>query len=97
MPAFLGDGARAVAHAFAHPGYLAGLAINSSPLNTTSCSCWRTYEEARAYAFKPGGHVDVVCRDRARGHHKTDYFLRLRPLLERGTLTDATPFRAVLA
>jgi hypothetical protein len=97
LPAFLGDGARAVAHAFAHPGYLAGLAINSSPLNTTSCSCWRTYEEARAYAFKPGGHVDAVRRGRARGHHKTDYFLRLRPLLERGTLADVTPFAAVLA
>jgi uncharacterized protein YjbJ (UPF0337 family) len=31
VPAFTGDAAGAVAHAFAHPGYLGGLAINSSP------------------------------------------------------------------
>jgi len=36
-------------------------------------------------------------RDRARGHHKTEYFLRLRPLSERGSLADATPFARVLS
>jgi hypothetical protein len=97
VPAFSKDAAGAVAHAFAQPGYLGGLAINSSPLNTTSCSCWRTYREARDYAFKPGGHLDAVRRDRARGHHKTEYFLRLRPLLERGSLAGTTPLAPVLA
>jgi hypothetical protein len=97
VPAFAKDAAGAVAQAFAQPGYLGGLAINSSPLNTTSCSCWRTYREARDYAFKPGGHLDAVRRDRARGHHKTEYFLRLRPLLERGSLAGTTPLAPVLA
>jgi hypothetical protein len=97
VPAFAKDAAGAVAHAFAQPGYLGGLAINSSPLNTTSCSCWRTYEEARNYAIKPGGHRDAVLRDRARGHHRTEYFLRLRPLVERGSLAGATPFGPVLS
>jgi hypothetical protein len=36
-------------------------------------------------------------RDRARGHHKTEYFLRLRPLTERGSLAGTTPLGAVLA
>ena len=86
VPAFFHDAAGAVAHAFDHPGYLGGLAITSSPLNTTSCSCWRTYADAREYAYRPGGHLDAMRRDRARGHHRTEYFLRLRPLAERGTL-----------
>jgi hypothetical protein len=96
VPAFARDAAGAVAHAFAHPGYLGGLAINSSPLNTTSCSCWRTYRDARDYAFKPGGHLAAIQRDRARHHHKTEYFLRLRPVVERGRLAGATPLRSVL-
>lgn len=78
-----------MAHAFEHPGYLGGPAINSSPLNTTSCSCWRSYRDARAYAYGPGGHRHAMQRDRARGHHRTEYFVRLRPLAERGTLDGA--------
>ena len=97
VPAFARDAAGAVAHALAHPGYLGGLAINSSPLNTTSCSCWRTYQDARDYAFEPGGHLDAIQRDRARGHHRTEYFMRLRPLLERGTLAGTAPLRPVLS
>ena len=96
IPAFTRDAAGAVAHAFRQPGYLGGLGVNSSPLNTTSCSCWRTYQDARDYAFKPGGHADAMRRDRERGHHKTEYFLRLRPLIERGSLAGTTPLAPVL-
>jgi hypothetical protein len=91
VPAFLNDAVGAVAHAFEQPGYLGGLFIASSPLNTTSCSCWRTYQDARDYAYAAGGHRDAMLRDRARGHHRTEYFLRLRPLLERGSLAGTTP------
>jgi hypothetical protein len=94
LPAFLRDSASAVAHAFEHPGYLGGLALGTTPLDTTSCSCWRTYGEARDYAFNGGAHVDAVRRDRVRGHHRSDHFLRLRPLLERGTLDGSSPFSA---
>ena len=97
VPAFAKDAAGAVGHAFGHPGYLGGLTIASSPLNTTSCSCWRTYRDARDYAYRPGGHADALKRDRARGHHRTEYFLRLRPLLERGTLAGSAPLAPVLA
>lgn len=97
VPAFAKDAAGAVAHAFASPGYLGGLAIASSPLNTTSCSCWRTYADARRYAYRPGGHLRAMQRDRVRGHHRTEYFLRLRPLAERGTLAGSAPFAATAA
>jgi hypothetical protein len=36
-------------------------------------------------------------RDRVRGHHKTEYFLRLRPLVERGGLAGTTPLAPVLS
>jgi hypothetical protein len=96
VPAFARDAAGAIGHAFQHPGYLGGLAITSSPLNTTSCSCWRTYADARDYAYRPGGHLDAIRRDRARGHHRTEYFLRLRPLAESGSLGGRRPLASVL-
>jgi hypothetical protein len=95
VPAFMVDAGRAIGHAFAQPGYLGGLAIQSSPLNTTSCSAWRHYRDAKAYAYQPGGHADAMRRDRANGHHRTEWFLRLRPLAERGSLAGAAPFAAV--
>ena len=96
VPAFFTDVAPAVGHAFGHPGYLGGLAVASSLLNTTSCSAWRTYGDARAYAYRPGGHADAMRRDRAGGHHRTEWFLRVRPLEERGTLAGRAPFGALL-
>jgi hypothetical protein len=35
-------------------------------------------------------------RDRAEQHHRTEWFLRLRPLEERGTLDGAAPFAGLL-
>ena len=92
VPSFVRDSFGTVRHAFSHPGYLGGLAIASSPLNTTSCSVWRTYADARDYAYGTGVHASVMRRDRQIGRHKTNWFLRVRPLSERGTLAG----RAVL-
>jgi hypothetical protein len=94
---FSRDAPRAVAHAFSHPGYLGGLGINSAPLNTTSCSAWRSYADARDYAFSKGRHSEAMRRDRADGRHVTEWFLRVRPLEERGTLDGRAPFGALLA
>ena len=94
--AFLHDAGLAAGHAFRQPGYLGGLGIQSSPLNTTSCSAWRTYGDARAYAYRPGMHATAMRRDRAEQHHRTEWFLRLRPLEERGTLDGVAPFAGLL-
>jgi hypothetical protein len=95
--AFFRDGAGAVAHANRSEGYLGGLAVASSPMNTTSCSGWRTYADARRYAFAAGPHADAMRRDRAEQHHRTEWFSRIRPLEERGTLNGATVFGDLLA
>jgi hypothetical protein len=60
-------------------------------------SCWRTYEDARDYAFADGDHADAMRRDRADERHKTEWFLRLRPLRERGSLGGTAPLAPVLA
>ena len=96
VPSFMKDVPGAVAQAFAHDGYLGGLAITSSPLNTTSCSCWRAYRDAQDYAFSAGDHAEAMRRDRADERHRTEWFLRLRPLGERGSLAGATPLAQVL-
>jgi hypothetical protein len=95
-PVFFRDNARAVAHAFAQPGYLGGVGISSSPVNTTSCSAWRTYADAKAYAYRQGPHSTGMKRDRANEHHRTEWFTRIRPLEERGTLAGAAPFEGLL-
>jgi hypothetical protein len=95
-PVFIRDAARSVAHAFAQPGYVGGLAVFSSPMNTTSCSAWRTYADAKAYAYKHGPHSTAMKRDRANEHHRTEWFTRVRPLEERGTLNGAAPFDGLL-
>jgi hypothetical protein len=97
IASFMRDLPGAVSHAFAHRGYLGGLTVTSSPLNTTSCSCWRTYDDAKDYAFNAGDHADAMRHDRVAHRHKTEWFLRLRPLAERGSLAGTTPLAPVLA
>ncbi len=91
VPAFFSDAAHTIAQVEREPGYTGGLAIASGPFNTTSCSVWRAYADVRRYAFGAGHHRDAMRRDRAEGHHRTEWFLRIRPLAERGTLGGAAP------
>ena len=92
VPGFVRDSFGAVAHAFEHPGYLGGLALMSSPLNTTSCSAWRTCSDARGYAYRTGRHSDAMKRDRADERHVTECFLRIRPTASSGTLEGKPVF-----
>lgn len=96
LPEFIRDAPKTVGHAFEHPGYLGGLAVNSAPLNTTSCSAWRRYADAKDYAFRHGAHAKAMRRDRAHENHKTEWFVRVRPLAERGTLDGRAPLAPVL-
>ena len=96
LPAFVRYGARAYAHASKHPGYLGGLAMFSSVLNTTSCSAWRSSTDSREYAFRPGGHADALRNDREGGNHHSQRFLRLRPLTSAGSLGGRDPFSGLI-
>ena len=96
LPAFSVDAAKAMGQALGEEGYLGGLAIQSSPLNTTSCSAWATYADARRYAYASGRHQSAMKRDKSEEHHRTEHFVRVRPLAERGMLDGTAPFAAVL-
>jgi hypothetical protein len=94
--AFTRDSFGAVEHAQGHPGYLGGLAIQSSLRNTTSCSAWRTYADARDYAYGQGAHALAMRRDRQAERHETQWFSRIRPLASAGTLDGRDPYAGLL-
>lgn len=96
VPAFVRYNARAYARASVHPGYLGGLGLLSSPLSPTSCSAWRSSADSRGYAFRPGGHADAIRNDREHHNHRTERFLRLRPLATHGTLSGRDPFAGLI-
>ena len=52
---------------------------------------------AVAHAFAHPGYAAAMRRDRRDERHKTEWFLRLRPLAERGSLVGTTPLAPVLA
>ena len=90
---FIRDGVAAIGQAFGHPGYLGGLGLQASPLNTTSCSAWRSYADARDYAWAAGGsHATAVANDAAREQHVTACFVRARVLASSGTLAGRPVF-----
>jgi hypothetical protein len=64
--------------------------------STISCSAWRTYADARAYAFGDGVHKEAMRRDRRERRHVREWFLRVRPLSSRGTLHGRDPFAGLL-
>ncbi len=97
MPAFQADAVHTINQAIGQPGYLGGLGLASSPLNTTSCSAWRSYRDARAYAYRPGAHASAMRRDRVGEHHRTEWFMGVRPVGERGTLDGHAPLASLLA
>lgn len=96
LPPFVRGAAASVRHANAQPGYLGGVGLNSSPLNTTSCSAWRTSADSRRFAFASGAHATAMRIDVSGRHHRTERFLRLRPLASSGTLRGRDPFAGVL-
>ena len=94
---FLADAQPTVRFAHRQPGYLGGLGLYSSLLNTTSCSAWATYAHAKAYAYGDGRHRRAMLADRKAGRHHTNWFFRVRPLESRGTLRGRDPFAGVVA
>ena len=60
VPAFLRDDAKAVVQLDDHPATWGGLGLTSSVLNTTSRSAWRSYADAKEYAYRSGPHRDAM-------------------------------------
>lgn len=97
VPRFARDQRSAVAHAHRSEGYLGGLGAQSSIWDTTSISAWRSYADAKRYAYSSGGHREAMKRDLAEAGHRTMWFLRVRPTSESGTLAGRRVFGELLA
>jgi hypothetical protein len=94
--AFLRDNAEVGRQLQTAAGYLGGLGLADTPQTTTSLSCWRTGRESQRFAFAEGAHRMAYQVDQAEQRHRTELFVRFRPLRSAGTLDGRDPLAAVL-
>ena len=91
---FVRNNLHAASRAAHHPGHCGSIDISAQlPFEHTSISLWKTYELAKDFAYKPGGHASAMTHARTENTHRVGVFLQARPLACTGTLgTDSPPF-----
>lgn len=97
LATFLRNNLHAASRAAHHPGHRGSIDISSYlPYEHTSISLWKTYELARDFAYKPGGHAHAMRYAITEKTHRVSVFLQARPLASSGTLgLDSAPFPAL--
>jgi hypothetical protein len=93
---FLRDSARVGRDLETAQGYLGGFGLADTPLTTTSFSCWRSSTDSRAFAFRDGHHPTAYKTDLAEGRHRTEFYVRFRPLQSDGTIDGTNPLDGVI-
>ena len=84
----------AASRAAHHPGHRGSIDISSHlPFEHTSISLWKTYDLARDFAYKPGGHANGMKHSLQHKTHRVGVFIQVRPLACSGVLgIDEEPF-----
>lgn len=94
LPAFTRDNARIGRELTTASGYLGGLGLSDTLLTTTSFSCWSTVRQSQAFAFGAGHHAPAYKADQTEQRHRTELFVRFRPLRSEGSLDGRDPLAA---
>jgi hypothetical protein len=91
---FVRNNLHAASRAAHHPGHRGSIDISAQlPYEHTSISLWKTYDLARDFAYKKGGHSSAMTHAVKTRSHRVGVFLQARPLGCSGVLgIDDPPF-----
>ncbi|MFD2873797.1 DUF3291 domain-containing protein [Mucilaginibacter ximonensis] len=96
LKAFWGAVAGVEEQLSAAPGRIKSIAIGETHYLAATFSIWDNVENMKAFAYKPGKHVDVIKRARDEQWLSEELFARFKPIASIGTLNGKNPLEGLI-